>query len=81
MAAAVTESLPNLKTGTASKREATMEARIHATSKAIWRQKPCVVMKRADSDSPVVVTISDGRAQRVVQASVSHSFGCPWPPV
>ena len=48
MAAAVTESLPNLKTGSVSKTVHALEARKHGPSKAIERQKPCVVMKRTD---------------------------------
>ena len=52
MAVAVPESLPNLKTGTALKREATMKDRIHEASSAVGRQKPCVVMKRTDSIFP-----------------------------
>ena len=53
MAAAVTESLPNLKKSTASKRGGTLEARTNAASKAVDRQKPCVVMKRTDAIFPV----------------------------
>jgi hypothetical protein len=44
--AAVTESLPNLKTGITPKTVEALEARKHAPFKAIEHQNPCVVMKR-----------------------------------
>ena len=47
----VTESLPNLKKSSAAKAVAAMEARKEEDSKALRRQKPCVVMKRTDSVS------------------------------
>jgi hypothetical protein len=53
MAAAVTESLPNLKKNSTAKRVTSMGARIYAASKAFGHQKPCVVMKRTDSIRPV----------------------------
>ena len=71
MPAAVTESLPNLKKSSPPKRGNAMESCIHETSKAIRRQKPCVVMKRADSIYPGAVAVGDG-VQGVVQASVSN---------
>jgi hypothetical protein len=49
MAVAVTESLPNLKTGNPSKRVNAMEPCIHAASKATERQNPCVVVKRMEA--------------------------------
>ena len=49
MAAGVTESLPNLKTGVTPKRCDAMKPCIHAPFKAIGHQKPCVVMKRTDA--------------------------------
>jgi hypothetical protein len=51
--AGVTESLPNSKTSNASKRGDALKGRIHADSKAMERQEPCVVMKRADTIYPV----------------------------
>ena len=53
MAAAVTESLPNLKMSGLPKRADTIERCIHAAFKAVERRKPCVVMKRAESIYPV----------------------------
>jgi len=53
MAVAVTESLPNLKKSSVAKRAVAMEPFIHEASKALWRQKPCVVMKRTDAICPV----------------------------
>ena len=52
-AAAVTELLPNLKMSTPPKMVDALKARTHTVLKAIWRQKPCVVMKRTDSIYPV----------------------------
>lgn len=49
MAAAVTESLPNLKMSTPLKRVELLKPRTHEASKATERHKPCVVMKRTDS--------------------------------
>jgi hypothetical protein len=46
LAAAVTESLPNLKKRNPPK---ALESCIHAASKANGRRKPCVVMIRTDS--------------------------------
>ena len=48
MAVAVTESLPNLKIGSAAKRGAALEASTHAASKVFGLRKPCVLMKRTD---------------------------------
>ena len=53
----VTESLPNLKKSSAAKAVAAMEARKEEDSKALRRQKPCVVMKR---------TVNGGRKVRRV---------------
>jgi hypothetical protein len=59
MAAAVTETLPNLKTGNSPKMLIPMESCIHADSKATERQKPCVVMKRTDALKPACFLESD----------------------
>ncbi len=59
MAEAVTESLPNLKTGSPSKTGDAMEARKHAVFKAIWRQKPCVVIKRTGAFARAVAVSVD----------------------
>jgi len=49
MAAAVTESLPNLNMSSLSKRVGALEPCIHAAFKAGERQIPGVVMKRTDA--------------------------------
>jgi hypothetical protein len=49
MLAEVTESLPNLKTGSPSKRSDALESCIHQAFEAMERRKPCVVMIRTDS--------------------------------
>jgi len=75
MAVAITESLPNLKTSTTSKRGDAMEPRIHAASRPINRQKPGVVMKRAElcksdriiepkNNARTHQTLSDGAERR-----------------
>ena len=54
MAVAVTELLPNLKTGSVAKRGDALEASTHADFKATGCYNPCVVMKRTDAIYPVL---------------------------
>ena len=51
MAAAVTKSLPNLKTSTAEKRVSAMEACIHAASKAT-NEKKAVAVREVAAPAP-----------------------------
>ena len=55
---AITESLPNLKTSTPSKKGDTLEARTDAASKAFERQNPCAVMKRTTKEVTAAKALS-----------------------